>query len=62
MLPNAGECGKDGFSFTDYLNKYCADHLQLRLPPDFFEEALERGECCVCFDGLDELGAAGTAA
>ena len=26
---------------------------------DFFEGALERGECCVCFDGLDELGAAG---
>ena len=53
------ECGKDGFSFTDYLQKYCADHLQLHLPPDFFAEALEKGECCVCFDGLDELGAAG---
>lgn len=52
-------CGKDGFSFTDYLNKYCTDNLQLHLPPDFFEAALERGECCVCFDGLDELGAAG---
>jgi hypothetical protein len=52
-------CGKDGFSFTDYLNKYCTDNLQLHLPPDFFEEALERGECCVCLDGLDELGAAG---
>jgi len=53
------ECGKDGFSFTDYLNKYCTDHLQLHLPPDFFEQALEGGDCCVCFDGLDELGTAG---
>jgi energy-coupling factor transporter ATP-binding protein EcfA2/ribosomal protein L17 len=53
------ECGKEGFSFTDYLNKFCTDHLQLHLPPDFFEQALEHGECCVCFDGLDELGSAG---
>ena len=52
-------CGRDGFSFTDYLNKHCTDNLQLHLPPDFFEGALERGECCVCLDGLDELGAAG---
>lgn len=51
--------GRDGFSFTDYLNKYCTDNLQLHLPPDIFEQALERGECCVCFDGLDELGTAG---
>jgi hypothetical protein len=29
------------------------------LPPDFFEQALVSGECCVCLDGLDELGAAG---
>lgn len=53
------ERGKEGFSFIDYLNKFCTDHLQLHLSPDFFEHALERGECCICFDGLDELGAAG---
>ena len=51
--------GGKGFSFTDYLNKYSTDNLQLHLPPDFFSQALERGECCVCFDGLDELGTAG---
>jgi energy-coupling factor transporter ATP-binding protein EcfA2 len=53
------EIGKDGFSFTDYLNKFSCDHFQLLLAPDFFQIALENGDCCVCLDGLDELGGAG---
>lgn len=44
------------FSLLDYLRQFSTSKLSLNLPGDFFEDALERGECCVCFDGLDELG------
>ncbi len=49
----------DGFSFIDYFDRFAADDLQLNLPPGFFADALERGDCCVCLDGLDELGTIG---
>lgn len=53
------EVSSGGFSFIDYLYKYCIENLTVNLPPRFFEDALEKGECCICLDGLDELGSAG---
>ena len=34
------EIERDGFAFTDYLNKFACDHFQLHLAPDFFQAAL----------------------
>jgi uncharacterized protein (UPF0147 family) len=45
------------FSLLDYFSQFASEQLQLNLPPGFFADALERGECCVCLDGLVELGA-----
>jgi hypothetical protein len=53
------EYADDGLTFVDYFEKFASDHLQLKLSPGFFADALERGDCCVCLDGLDELGAVG---
>jgi energy-coupling factor transporter ATP-binding protein EcfA2 len=53
------ESGSTGLSIIDYLYKFACDHLQLHLPPEFFEEELEHGRCYICLDGLDELGGAG---
>ena len=47
------------YSLLEYLRDQAENDLALRLPPTFFEEALSRGECCVCLDGLDELGGTG---
>ena len=47
------------YSLVDYLYTQARETLLLTLEPGFFESALERGECCVCLDGLDELGGAG---
>lgn len=49
----------DVFSFPEYFNQLANSQLHLNLPEGFFEEMLEKGECCICFDGLDELGAVG---
>jgi len=48
-----------GFSLVDYLYVHARENLHLALEPNFFESELERGNCCVCLDGLDELGGAG---
>lgn len=47
------------YTFLDYFRQIASEQLQLNLPPEFFGDALERGDCCVCLDGLDELGAVG---
>jgi predicted NACHT family NTPase len=47
------------YSLVDYLYTQARENLLLTLEPDFFETALEQGECCLCLDGLDELGGAG---
>ncbi len=47
------------YSLVDYLYTQARENLLLTLEPGFFEAALDRGECCVCLDGLDELGEAG---
>lgn len=47
------------YSLVDYLCTQAHENLSLSLNADFFEEALESGQCCVCLDGLDELGGAG---
>jgi thioredoxin-like negative regulator of GroEL len=46
------------YSLVDYLCTQAHENLALSLDADFFQDALERGECCVCLDGLDELGGA----
>ena len=47
------------YALVDYLCTQAHENLALSLDACFFEDALERGECCVCLDGLDELGGAG---
>ncbi|MBE7556432.1 MAG: NACHT domain-containing protein [Anaerolineales bacterium] len=47
------------YSLVDYLYTQAHENLLLDLPTGFFEAALEQGQCCVCLDGLDELGGAG---
>jgi tetratricopeptide (TPR) repeat protein/energy-coupling factor transporter ATP-binding protein EcfA2 len=47
------------YSLIDYLHTQARENLLLMLEPGFFESELERGQCCVCLDGLDELGGAG---
>jgi HEAT repeat protein/GTPase SAR1 family protein len=50
----------EDYSPVRYLYTQARENLALlNLPERFFEEALERGECCLCLDGLDELGQAG---
>ena len=53
------ERSERGFSLVDYLYVQARENLCLDLEPGFFERRLEHGECCVCLDGLDELGSAG---
>jgi HEAT repeat protein/energy-coupling factor transporter ATP-binding protein EcfA2 len=48
----------EAYSLLDYLYHHAHEHLQLNLPPDFFQEALRAGRCLVCLDGLDEVWAA----
>jgi predicted NACHT family NTPase len=43
----------------DYLYTHAHENLLLDLPPGSIERELAHGHCCVCLDGLDELGAAG---
>jgi energy-coupling factor transporter ATP-binding protein EcfA2 len=50
---------REDFSLVRYLYTQAEEHLLLKLEPGFFESELERGNCCVCLDGLDELGGAG---
>lgn len=47
------------YSLVDYLYTQAHENLLLDLPAGFFEAELEQGQCCVCLDGLDELGGAG---
>lgn len=47
------------YSLLDYLNSHAKESLSLELPSNFFRNALELQRCCVCFDGLDELGNVG---
>jgi hypothetical protein len=47
------------YSLVDYLYTQAYENLQVRLENGFFENELERGQCRVCLDGLDELGSAG---
>lgn len=47
------------YSLVDYLYTQVHENLLLDLPAGFFEAELEQGQCCVCLDGLDELGGAG---
>ncbi len=50
---------REDYSLIRYLYTQAEEHLLLKLEPSFFESELERGNCCVCLDGLDELGGAG---
>jgi HEAT repeat protein len=47
------------YSLLDYFYTQAHENLMLNLPVGFFETELERGQGCVCLDGLDELGPAG---
>lgn len=47
------------FSLLDHLDVFINAQLELNMPTDFFTSALERGDCCLCLDGLDELTPAG---
>ncbi|MCB9758185.1 MAG: NACHT domain-containing protein [Candidatus Omnitrophica bacterium] len=47
------------YSLLDYLNTHAKESLSLELPSNFFRNALDQQQCCVCFDGLDELGTIG---
>ncbi len=47
---------QNNYSLVDYLYTQAHDKYILNLPPGFFEDALTKGECCLCLDGLDELG------
>ena len=47
--------GKKGLSLENYFDLFARDFLQVDLPPGFFTDALERGDCCICLDGLDKL-------
>jgi uncharacterized protein (UPF0147 family) len=49
------ERGNDSFSLINYLNLSANESLQLDLPPNFFANALENGDCCICLDGLNEI-------
>jgi hypothetical protein len=48
------------YSLLDYFYTYCHEQLSLSLPPNFFENELENGNCCICLDGLDEIGTENT--
>jgi len=50
---------QEDYSLVRYLYTQAEENLSLKLEPGFFESELERGNCCVCLDGLDELGGAG---
>jgi hypothetical protein len=47
------------YSLVDYFYTQAHKQLLLDLPPGFFEAELDAGRCCVCLDGLDELGRVG---
>lgn len=47
------------YSLIDYLYTQAHESYILNLAPGFFEERLQAGTCCVCLDGLDELGDSG---
>ena len=47
------------YSLVDYLYTQARGSYSLELAPGFFEECLREGRCCVCLDGLDELGDSG---
>jgi hypothetical protein len=47
------------YSLIDYMYTYAHENLTLDMEKGFFESELEKGNCCVCLDGLDELGEAG---
>ena len=42
------------YSLVDYLYTQAHENLQVNLEIGFFENELERGQCSVCLDGLDE--------
>lgn len=44
-----------GFSFLDFLYANAEEVLCVELPRGFFEHYLQRGECLVAFDGIDEV-------
>lgn len=43
------------YSLLDYLHTNARERLMLDLPAHFFEERLDKGQCLVCLDGLDEI-------
>lgn len=48
------------YDLIDYLYTAAKERLGVRhLSDTFFEDALRAGGCCVCLDGLDELGDSG---
>ena len=46
---------KDDKTIADVLSKHVNSELQMDLPDDYFTSYLEKGECIVLFDGLDEV-------
>ena len=50
---------REDYPFVRYLYTHAEESLALKLPPNFFEDALQNGNCSVCLDGLDELARAG---
>lgn len=57
VVKRAGRSGD--YSLMDYLYTHAHENLLLDLFPGFIETELAQGHCCVCLDGLDELGGAG---
>jgi HEAT repeat protein len=56
----AKRAGRTGdYSLVDYLYTHAHESLMLDLPAGSIETELAQGNCCVCLDGLDELGSAG---
>jgi len=46
-----------GYAVEDYLHEHCRARGQ-NFPPQFFCHFIERGQCALLFDGMDEVGTA----
>jgi energy-coupling factor transporter ATP-binding protein EcfA2 len=53
----ATAASRQNYSLLDFFETYAAERLLVRMPPGFFEQALQSGRCIICLDGLDEVWA-----
>lgn len=52
-------CSKKECSLIDFLEEQAANHLQVKLPEGFLEQAIGKGDAVLLLDGLDEVGSSG---